>query len=398
MPHESGTPPTGDAGLQLEDERNTIEIYQRFRSSVVAVNVQVQGRSVSPFEGTPFDDIPEFFREFVPSPQAPERGAGSGFVADDQGHILTNYHVIAAALRRGTTEFVEGANIEVVFSNEERGFPARVIGATALYDLALLELTGESVPDAMRNAKPIEFADSDQIRVGQKTIAIGNPFGFASTVTTGIVSGVGRSLPGVGQVEIPLVQTDAAINPGNSGGPLLDSRGRLLGVNTAIIPGGGGFGGMRGFLGLGFAVPANLVRQSLPALIKGGISDITTRARIGVAILDLREYPDEVRQSLDLPEEGVAIVSVEPGSPAAEAGLRGARFQVQAEDRTYPGGMDIIVSVDGEKVDSARELQQRVLAHEAGETVTVGVLRDGEVREEKLTLEVIPARNQPQQP
>ena len=314
-------------------------------------------------------------------------------MVDDKGHILTNFHVVGAALKPGATELAEGASVEVVFSKQQTGIPARVVGATALYDLALLELTGEP-PEQVRKVAPIEFADSDAIKVGQKTIAIGNPFGFASTITTGIVSGVGRSLPGVGQVEIPLVQTDAAINPGNSGGPLLDSHGRLIGVNAAIIPGGGGLGGMRGFLGLGFAVPSNLAKQSLPSLLKGGISDITTRARIGVAIVDVKDYPPEVRKSLDLPDHGVAIVSVQPGSPAARAGLRGARFQVQADGRTYPGGMDIITGIDGKRVDSSSELQQTVLSHEKGETVKVQVLRDGETREVPMTLEVIPTEPQ----
>jgi S1-C subfamily serine protease len=381
----------------LEDEANTVAVFERLGPSVVSINVELKGRRVDPFQ-SPGEEIPEFLRELIPRmPQPPLRGSGSGFVVDRDGHVLTNYHVVSEALREGTTELVEGASIEVVFSSVDRGFRARVVGVTALYDLALLELDEDGVPDALRRMVPIELGDSDQARVGQKTIAIGNPFGFASTVTTGIVSGIGRSLPGVGQVQIPLVQTDAAINPGNSGGPLLDSRGRLIGVNTAIVP-GLSFGGTAGSLGVGFAVPSNLVSKSLPEMRKGGISDITTRARVGVAVMDLREYPAEVRKSLDLPERGAAIAEVQPGSPAEKAGLRGATFQVTADGRELPAGMDVITAIEGKKIQDANEVQQAVLSRKAGDQLRLQILREGKHREVKLRLEVLVQPKQQEPP
>jgi serine protease Do len=374
----------------LEDEANTVSVFERLGPSVVSINVSLKGRRVDPFQNFPGGEVPEFFREMIPPAQMPpQRGSGSGFVVDGEGHVLTNYHVVAEALRTSSTQLVDGASIEVVFPSEDRGFRARVLGASALYDLALLELQDDAVPDGVKKLRPIEIADSDQTRVGQKVIAIGNPFGFASTVTTGIVSGIGRSLPGVGQVQIPLVQTDAAINPGNSGGPLLDSRGRLIGVNTAIVP-GLSIGGTAGSLGVGFAVPSNLVIKSLPEMRKGGISDITTRARLGVSIMDLREYPAEVREDLKLPERGAAIAEVQAGSPAEKAGLRGARYQVVAEGKQLPAGMDVITAIDGKKIENSNELQQAVLARKAGDELRLQVLREGKAREVKLRLEVIP--------
>ncbi len=380
-------PPAPVRSGLLEDEANTVAIFERHGSSVVSVNVEVQGRRVNPFGDTAPEEVPEFLRDLIPRmPTPPQRGSGSGFVIDGEGHVLTNYHVVSAALEPRKVDLVEGASIEVVFSMAERPFAARVVGATALYDLALLELTDDDLPAAVRSVVPIEI-DGAEPRVGQKAIAIGNPFGFASTVTTGIVSGVGRSLPGIGQVEIPLVQTDAAINPGNSGGPLLDSRGRLIGVNTAIVP-AVAWGGMGGSLGVGFALPSELVRKSLPELRKGGLSDITTRARAGVALQNLSEYPLSVRESLHLPERGVAIVAVQPGSPAAKAGLRGARFQVVANGRALPAGMDVIVGLEGRAIDDAAELQRSILAHKAGDKLEVEILREGQRRKVTLTLAV----------
>ncbi len=381
-------------GELLEDEANTVAVFERLGASVVAINVSLKGRRLDPFENLPGGEVPEFFRDLIPPTQVPpQRGSGSGFVVDGEGGVLTNYHVVSEALRANSTQLMDGASIEVVFPSADRGFRARVVGASALYDLALLELAEDSLPEAVRKIRPIELADSDQTRVGQKVIAIGNPFGFASTVTTGIVSGIGRSLPGVGQVQIPLVQTDAAINPGNSGGPLLDSRGRLIGVNTAIVP-GLSLGGTAGSLGVGFAVPSNLVIRSLPEMRKGGISDITTRARLGVSVMDLREYPAEVREDLKLPERGAAIAEVQPGSPAAKAGLRGARYQIVADAKQLPAGMDVIIAIDGKKIENASELQQAVLARKAGDELRLQLLREGRMREVKLRLEVIPQPKQ----
>jgi S1-C subfamily serine protease len=378
---------SGASELRLEDEWNTAEVFERSAPSVVSIEVTIEGRAVSPF-GLPGGPLRGPLRDLLPEMPSPEplRGSGSGFVVDDARHILTNYHVVRAALQPGSTQLRTGANVTVRFSMVENGVEARVLGANALYDLALLEIDAGALPQGAREIEPIELGSSSEIVVGQKAIAIGNPFGFASTVTIGIVSGIGRSLPGVGEMDIPLVQTDAAINPGSSGGPLLDSSGRLIGVNTAIIP--GGWDASAGFVGLAFAVPADLVRETLPSLLEGDLTDVTTRARLGIAAVGLDTYPDAVRESLGLPDQGVAVAAVEPSSPAAEAGLRGAQFEVTAGGISLPGGMDVIVAIDGKDVRSPSILQQAVFAHEEGDEVTLVVICDGERREVGLKLQV----------
>ncbi|BAU57146.1 HtrA protease/chaperone protein [Halorhodospira halochloris] len=377
--------------LQAE-ERNTVEIFQRYGPSVVAIEVSVRGQRVDPFEGIPDEMLPQPFREFFDrhrqrAPQeAPRReGAGSGFVIDDEGHIVTNYHVLKPALKSNETELRDGAELKLSFPGHD-AVEARVVGANALYDLALLKpVDADAIPD---EAEPLTIGDSNEVLVGQKSIAIGNPFGLSSTVTSGIVSGVGRDLPGVGQLEIPMIQTDAAINPGNSGGPLLNSAGEVIGVNTAIVPGGGGMGGARGFIGVGFAVPSNLLHESLDELREGGITDLSSRARLGVTIAGLEGYPEAIRQRLDLPERGVMVVEVEEGSPADEAGLQGASFEVSVQGRAMPADGDIILAVDGEEVKEPRELQRMIFsqARRAGDEVTLDILRQGE--EMQITVEL----------
>ncbi len=376
----------------LEDERNTIEVFQRHGDSVVAISVTVRGNGVDPFEGIPEEMIPPWFRERWPEPEPrPRHGAGSGFVIDDDGHIVTNYHVVIGALREGTTDLRPEAEINVVFPGHEP-LPARVVGANALYDLALLKLADPAAVPQEAGAVPL--ADSDELLVGQKAIAIGNPFGLRSTVTSGIVSGLGRDLPAVGQVAIPMIQTDAAINPGNSGGPLLNSRGEAIGVNAAIVP-GLGRAGQRGFIGVGFAIPSNLLRESLDELLAGGLTDLTSRARLGVSVIGLGAYPADLRRSLGLPDRGVMIASVEPESPADQAGLRGATFQVRVGDQTLPAGGDVIMTLDGEDTHDPATLQRLVFARRAGDVVTLGVLREGERREVEVTLREVPRGRNP---
>lgn len=388
--------PIDEPQALLEDELNTISIVEQFGPSVVAVNVEVRGQRVDPFSDIPFfEQLPPQFRDLIPRFQMPERrqGSGSGFVVDEAGRIATNYHVVEPALQPGSTTLREGASIRVVFTgNESQELPVRVVGANALYDLALLELEDPGALPA--EALPIPLADSDQVRVGQKTVAIGNPFGFQSTVTTGIVSGVGRSLPGIGQTDIPLIQTDAAINPGNSGGPLLNSRGELIGINTAIIPTVSA-SGQRGFLGIGFAVPSNLLRDNLAELEQGVFRDIVTdlaaRPRLGVSLpLAVGDYPESVRASLRLPEQGVVIGQVEPSGPADKAGLIGPQFAITAEGRSWPVGGDIITAIDGTPVNSLEEVRAIVFNHQVGDRLTLTVWRDGRERQVVVTLEIVP--------
>ncbi len=382
-----------EPGEMQPSERNTVDLYQAYGGSVVAIEVTVSGKQIDPFERIPDDMIPPQFREFLerqmPQHEAPkQQGAGSGFLIESDGAIVTNYHVVRNALQEQSVELRDGASIELGFPDREEPVPAEVVGANALYDLALLEPKDPgAIPD---EAEPLPLADSDGARVGQKAIAIGNPFGLSSTVTTGIVSGLGRELPGIGQIEIPLIQTDAAINPGNSGGPLLNSAGEVIGVNTAIIPGGGGMTGKPGSIGIGFAVPSNLLQDSLPKLEEGGLTDISSRARLGVKIAPIADYPQSVRERLELPEQGVMIVQVEPDSPAEEAGLQGAEFEISVGGRSMPADGDIITRVNGEPVEEPRQLQRRIFAHDAGDTVTLTVRRGGREMEVDVELREVP--------
>ena len=426
---ETGGQDTGGAQAQpvdqldeiqanLDYEENTIQVVETYGPSVVAVNVAVQGERMNPFEDPQFfdqlpedfqDQIPEEFRRFF-TPQEPQeegdqapdqaprqQGSGSGFVADEAGDILTNYHVIRAALEEGSVTLREGAEVTVVFPGSDEAFPVTVVGANALYDLALLRLENpDELPEEVQQVTPIPVANSDEIRVGQKVIAIGNPFGFSSTVTTGIVSGVGRSLPGVGEANIPLVQTDAAINPGNSGGPLLNSRGELIGINTAIIPSLSATG-QRGNLGIGFAVPANLVAQNLADLEAGDFTNLDSRPRLGISIRSVEAYPEAVRESLNLPDEGVAVGEVAPGSAAEEAGLRGSEMSIDFQGQSIPAPGDIILAADGTEVSEPGQLQDIVLAKDEGDTVELRVWRDGEELTLPVTLATVPAQAQQEQ-
>ena len=377
----------------LADERNTIDIVERYGHSVVAVNVEVRGEAVDPF--APFrDSLPPQFRDFFRLPEAPDtpqlrQGSGSGFVVDDGGRIVTNFHVVTGALEPGGVTLREGASIEVVFPDHEQGVAVRVLGANPDYDLALLEaLDPSEVPEV-----PAIALAEERVRVGQKVIAIGNPFGLQSTVTTGIVSAVGRNLESIGRIEIEMIQTDAAINPGNSGGPLLDSSGRLIGINTAIVPGVGP-GGQRGSLGIGFAVPAQLLAASLPLLEEGGLSGIAAaaldpdRARLGVTITPVATFPANVREALSMPEEGLVITQVDPNGAAAEAGVSGPTFVATVDGQEYPAGGDVVIGADDQPVRRAEDLQRIVFEKDAGDVVRLELWRNGVTREVEVTLQV----------
>ncbi len=413
---------SAEASALTEYEQNTIDVIAQYGPSVVSVevsarvnlpgtdnpNVQVPEGLEDFLDQLPLDQLPPQLREYLeeqgqqfgtPDGEAPQlppqQGSGSGFVIDDTGRIITNYHVVRAALQEGSVELTQGSEITVTFPENDESYPVRVVGANDFYDLALLEL--EDPSREPESARPIPIADSDALQVGQKTIAIGNPFGFEFSVTTGVVSGVSRSLPGFGDVDVPLVQTDAAINPGNSGGPLLSSSGEVIGVNTAIIPGQGPGFGTAGNIGLGFAVPSNILQDNLAQLEEGGLITLQSRARLGIQIGSVSNYPEAVRNNLKLPEEGVIVQAVEPGSPAEEAGLQGAQFEVMFEDVPIPAGGDVIIAVNGEPVSTTGELQQAVLSRGEGDTVEITYVRDGEEQTVEVTLAVVPEQNQQNQ-
>jgi len=334
-------------GELAADEKGTIELFEHSRDSVVFI--------------TTTQRVMEFWtRDIMTIP----RGAGSGFVWDDKGHIITNYHVIAGA-----------AEARVRFSDGKE-FTATLVGASPLHDLAVLRI------DSAGKRTPLPLGTSADLRVGQKVFAIGNPFGLDWTLTTGIVSALDRSLKSeeAGGVE-HLIQTDAAINPGNSGGPLLDSAGRLIGVNTAIYSPSGASAGV------GFAVPVDTVNRVVPQLISKGKY---IRPALGIEV-DQRTN-DMAATHLGL--KGVLVLRVLPNSAAAAAGLEGVRF---AQDGSFVPG-DAITAVEGKGVDSVAALLSRLDDFKIGEQVRLTVKRDGKEREVRATLQAEGQSTRPIEP
>ncbi len=331
------------AGLEAEDAL-LVNLYQRVNPSVVYIAVMIDaGESLSPF------------------------GSGSGFVYDTEGHIVTNAHVVA------------GANaIQVTFADGSVA-DARLVGRDVYSDLAVIKV---DVP-AERLA-PLELGDSSTLQVGQRVVAIGNPFGLRGTMTLGIVSAVGRTLPsselrtGGSFANPEIIQTDAAINPGNSGGPLLDLHGRVVGVNTAIDSTTGVNSGV------GFAVPVNTVKRIVPHLIAEGVYHypylgITSQSRLSLAML---------AEPLNLPvTRGVLIAEVLPGTAAERAGLRGGDHEVEVMGVQVIAGGDIIVAIDGHEVrDYDDFIAYLVRETEVGQRVVLTIIRDGKRMEVPVTL------------
>ena len=359
---------------RLAYERNTIEVVRQVARSVVAVRVTADGESAEPAEGQRI-------------------AGGSGFVVDGEGRIITNFHVVAIAIGEATDEVVElapGAALTVSFlGSPEAEHPVRVLGANPDVDLALLELLE---PDDAPVVPPIPLADSNRVEVGQKAIAIGNPFGLHSTVTAGIISAVERQQPGLVGIDIPYIQTDAAINPGNSGGPLLNSAAEVVGINNTILAPAGAFAG------IGLAVPSNLVAEAMAELRSGGLSGLAAaaaqlpdRPRLGLEIsLRVADYPRTLRERLNLPPHGVVVTGVARDGPAARAGVKGPEGFVLLDDQPFPFGMDVITAVDGQPVRRAIDLQRVVLERGEGDVVTLTLWRDGSERELEIALEVVP--------
>ena len=319
------------------DEKTTIELFEKARESVVFITTSQQ---VMDFWTRNIFNVP--------------RGTGSGFVWDDKGHIVTNFHVVA------------GASEARIRLSDGRDYKAALVGASRSHDLAVLLIgVGFKAP------APVPLGTSHDLKVGQKVFAIGNPFGLDWTLTTGIVSALDRSLAAENGVTIEhLIQTDAAINPGNSGGPLLDSAGRLIGINTAIYSPSGASAG------IGFAVPVDTVNRVVPELIARGKY---IRPALGIEVDDGINRVARTRLGV----EGVLILKVTPGSAAAAAGLQGARRA--ADGGLIPG--DIITAVEGKAVDSVGKLYARLDNFKVGDTVRLAVIRDGVKREVSVTLQ-----------
>ena len=281
----------GSAFGPTEDELNTIAIAERFSPSTAALDVTVGGEQMLPRE-----------TDSTSTPIA--RSSGSGFQIDVGGasFVVTNFHVVQDTLEQGTSEMRSDATIVATFSDGGASeVSLNVVGVNPSFDLALLEATGGST---LPNVEPIPLGDSDLVLKGQKTIAIGNPFGLGATLTTGNVSSVGRFVQSIGEVSVPMIQTDAAINPGNSGGALLSSSGELIGVNTAIFN-----PEAAAFAGIGFAVPSNLLLEALANLELGGVSNLLdTRPGFGASLGSLEFLPADIREAAELPSTGVAVL------------------------------------------------------------------------------------------
>jgi S1-C subfamily serine protease len=322
-------------GSLSEEERQNIALFRTASASVAYITTSAEQLDI-------------WTRNVFEVPA----GTGSGFVWDDQGHVVTNFHVVQGA-----------SSAEVTIGDDSYG--ASLVGVAPDQDLAVLR-----VKAPREKLVPIKVGTSEDLQVGQKVFAIGNPFGLDHTLTTGIVSALGRTIQSVTQRPIDnVIQTDAAINPGNSGGPLLDSAGRLIGVNTAIYSPSGASAG------IGFAVPVDTVNRIVPQLVKFGK---VSRPRLGVGLNEMLD--NYVARRLGV--EGAALFQVDEGSPAAQAGLRGAR---QRGGRIVLG--DLIQEVDGRKVKDSNELLSRIGNYRPGDVVTLTVWRDGSTRKVQVRLE-----------
>lgn len=328
-----GAAVTSAQEFATDDERNTIQVFERSRPSVVFVTNQQlvrDPRSLNLLE--------------VP------RGSGTGFVWDESGYIVTNFHV------------VDGARKVMITLQNQSTWPAEIVGLAPERDLAVLKI---SAPNEQLKALPL--GDSSQLSVGRKVLAIGNPFGLDATLTTGVVSALGREIQSPNQRTISnVIQTDAAINPGNSGGPLLNSQGQLVGVNTMIYSPSGASAG------IGFAIPVNTVKEVVPQLIAHGR---IVRPVIGVALA-----PDHWAHQSGI--QGVPILRVEANSPAAKAGLEGASRNAWGQIELG----DVIVGINKKVTPNQDQLMSALENHAPGDKIEVHLVRDGKMLQRKLTL------------
>ncbi|HME10913.1 MAG TPA: trypsin-like peptidase domain-containing protein [Bryobacteraceae bacterium] len=324
------------SGLSV-DELNNIDIYKRAHSATVNITSTVMRRN--------------FFFDAIPA-----TGSGSGFIVNGDGRILTNNHVISEATR-----------IEVTLSDQTK-YRATLLVRDQYNDLALLQITPK------KQLPTLHLGDSEGLQVGQKVLAIGNPFGFLEgSLTVGVVSSLGRAIRGENNIELEgLIQTDAAINPGNSGGPLLDSAGNVIGINTAILGSGGN-------IGIGFAMPINRAKAMLDDLQAG-----RKRPRLGVSVVPISgDYADVLK----LPASGgLLIQQVSPGSAADRAGLHGGREEVQIGNVQLAIGGDLIMSIDGKPVDRDDAISRALSRKHAGDTIELTIFRNGRTMNVRVTL------------
>ncbi len=318
------------------DEQATIDIFNARSPSVVHITSLESRRNQITLD---VSEIPQ--------------GTGTGFIWDDAGHVVTNFHVIANGNRASVT------------LNDNSTYPATIVGKAPDKDLAVLHI--DVAPSKLHR---ILIGESSKLKVGQKVLAIGNPFGLDQTLTTGVISGLGREIKSVsGRPIYDVIQTDASINPGNSGGPLLDSSGRLIGINTAIYSPSGANAG------IGFAVPVDTITATVPQLIKSGK---LTRPGLGINILS-----DQIAQQQGI--KGVVILGVAQGGAAEAAGIVGTQ---QTPDGTVLG--DVIVAIDTTPIKNSTDLYKILDAHKVGDAVDLTVEKDGKSRTVKVTLQPLP--------
>ncbi len=343
--------PVADQGgrqVNASDGLTAADIYKKYAPGVVYISAEITSPVQSPFD-------------FFGQQQQKSTATGSGFVIDKAGDILTNNHVI------------DGASKVTVQFADHKTVAAKVVGKDPSTDLALLKVDPSQV-----ELDPLPLGSSNDVHVGDPTIAIGNPFGLDRTLTTGVVSALQRKIPAPdGSAQITnVIQTDAAINPGNSGGPLIDATGHVIGINSQIETGGGGG---QGNVGIGFAVPIDTAKSLLPSLKKGTVE----RAYIGVSTLSV----DRSLDALDLPvSKGALVQSVEAGSPAEKAGLRGGDLTATLDGQQITIGGDVITKFDGKTVTSADQLTQLVTAKRPGDQVKLEIVRKKQSKTLTLTL------------
>lgn len=329
-----------------EDEKNNIRVYEMVADGVVNItSIAIQ--------------LDFFFNPF------PTRGSGSGSIIDTKGHILTNHHVVADAQK-----------LEVTLADGSK-WPAKLIGSDPDNDLAIIKINAPK-----EKLKVIPMGDSRNLKIGQKVLAIGNPFGLERTLTTGVISSLGRTIRSEdGYLIEDVIQTDAAINPGNSGGPLLNSEGEIIGINSAIISPSGGS------VGIGFAIPVNTAKRVIPELIaKGYVSYPWIGATIQSLIPEVAKY-------LNLKiERGAMIAEVVKGGPADKAGIRGGNQRIQVGNMIVIVGGDIVVRVNQQEVKTHDDLIRYIREKRPGDTILLKIYRKGNLIDIKVTLGERPKR------
>ncbi len=377
---------------KLQNEQNTIDIVSRYEPGLVFISTEQ--------EVVQQDSLDWMFGGGSSQTEV-RRGVGSGFFVNSAGDILTNYHVVASDTEAGGKAVGAATRIQIRLMGREESIPAKVIGLAPQYDLALIR----PIKIDAKFIQPIPLGNSDTLKVGQKAVAMGAPFGLEFSVTEGIVSSIARQIPigfsgtntGEGITQ-KAIQTDAAINPGNSGGPLLDSKGRVIGINTQIYSPTGQSGSAQS-AGVGFAIPINAAKNLLPRL-QAAAGGIVSAPKLGInaglvvqgrngndMAVGLSVLTTQGKQELGLPDRGLVVGSVDSNTPAARAGIKGGSQLQRFRGGAISMGGDIILSAEGKTVDAFEDLQAALIDKKVGDNVTLKVIRVGKERSVKVVLD-----------